>query len=89
MAEHLGGGPGAQHISVVDAVATSHQRVDQGQHLAARAVMAGTAAKVDQLVDDGLDAEPVGQRGGEQQAGVGDRVVVVERHNKPCRAVGG
>jgi hypothetical protein len=29
--------------------------VDQGQHLAARTVMAGPLAKVDQLIDDRLD----------------------------------
>jgi len=89
VAEHLGGGPGAQHVSVVDAVRPSDQRVDQGQHLPARTVMARPLAKVDQLINDRLDAEPLGQCGREQQAGVGDRVVVVERHNKPSRAVGG
>jgi hypothetical protein len=41
--------------------------------------MAGTVAEVDQLVDDRLEPEPLGQGGGQQQPGVGDRVVVVER----------
>ena len=39
---------------------------------------AGPVAEVDQLVDDLLHPQPLGQRGGQQQAGVGDRVVVVE-----------
>ena len=64
MAEHGRGGPGAQHVGVVDAVTTDHQSVDQGQHLTARTVGAGPVAKVDQLIDDRLDAEPFGQRGG-------------------------
>jgi hypothetical protein len=51
--------------------------------------MAGRVAKVDQLVGDRLDAEPVGEGGGQQQAGVGDRVVVVEGNGEPIGAVGG
>jgi hypothetical protein len=35
VAEDLGGGPGAQHVRVVDAVGSGEDRVDQGQHLAA------------------------------------------------------
>ncbi|HYY78846.1 MAG TPA: hypothetical protein VFD04_06635 [Actinomycetes bacterium] len=65
------------------------QRVDQGQQLAARVVGAGAITKVGQLVDDGLDAGAFGEGGGQQQPGVGDRVVIVERHNKPRGAVGG
>jgi hypothetical protein len=70
VAEHLGSGPGAQHVSVVDAVRPSDQGVNQGQHLAARTVMAGPLAKVDQLVGDRLDAEPLGKGGRQQQASV-------------------
>ena len=89
VAEHGRGGPGAQQVGVVDAVATSHQRVDQGQHLAARSVGTGSIAQIDQLVDDRLDTEPLDQGGRQQQTSVGDRVVVIERHNKPSGAVGG
>jgi hypothetical protein len=32
----------------------------------------------DTHVDDRLDPEPLSQRGGQQQPGVGDRVVVIE-----------
>jgi hypothetical protein len=39
---------------------------------------AGPLAQVDQLVGGLLDAEPLGQGGGQQQAGVGDGVGVVE-----------
>jgi hypothetical protein len=52
-------------------------------------VGARAITKVDQLVDDRLDAEAFGEGGGQQQPGVSDRVVVVERHNKPSGAVGG
>jgi hypothetical protein len=58
--------------------------VQQGEHLAARAVMAGTVAKVDQLTGDRLDAEPVGQGGGQQQPSVGDRVVGIEGDREPA-----
>ena len=84
MAEDVGSGPGAQQVGVVDAVRPGDDRVRQGQHLAARPVGTATVAQVDQGVDDRLDSQALGQRGGQQQPGVGDRVVVVEGHNKPA-----
>jgi hypothetical protein len=55
VAEDLGGGPGAQHVGVVDAVGSGEDRVDQRQHLRAGPVGAGPAAEVDLLVDHLLD----------------------------------
>ena len=68
MAEDLLGAPGPQHVSVVDRVAAGHHRVQQGQHLAAGPVVAGSVAEVDQF-GDGC---------GQRQAGIGDGVVVIE-----------
>jgi hypothetical protein len=78
VAEDLAGGAGAQYVGVVDAVAAGDHRLGQGEQLAPGAVGAGAVAKVDELIDDLLDAEPLGQRRGEDQPGVGDRVGVVE-----------
>jgi hypothetical protein len=89
VAEHGCGGPGAQHVGVVDAVAAGHQRMHQGQQLAAGPVCTGPLTKVDQLVDHLLDAQAVGQRSWQQQPGVGDRVVVIEGHAEGVGAVGG
>jgi hypothetical protein len=50
VAEHGRGEPGAEHVGVVDAVTADHQRVQQGEHLAARPVGTRTVAKVDQLM---------------------------------------
>jgi hypothetical protein len=41
-------------------------------------VSAGAVAEVDQVVDDPLDTEPLGQCRGQGQPGIGDRVGVVE-----------
>jgi hypothetical protein len=41
--------------------------VDQGQQLAAGMGGAGPLAQIDQLVGGLLDAQPLGQRGGQQQ----------------------
>jgi hypothetical protein len=87
VAQHLGGGHRAQHVGVVDAVTAGHQRVHQGQDLASRPVRAGPLAQIDQLVDHRLDLQPLRQRRGQQQASVGDRVAVVERHDEPAWAV--
>jgi hypothetical protein len=59
VAEHGHGEPGAEHVGVVDAVTADHQRVQQGEHLAARPVGTRTVAKVDQLIDGGLDPQPL------------------------------
>ena len=60
MAQHASGGPAAQHVQVVDAVAAGEHGVDHGQQLGA-GVGAGRAAQADQLVGGLLDAEPLGQ----------------------------
>ena len=67
MAEHLAGGAAAQQVGVVDAVPTRDHGVDQGQQLASRMGGASPLAQVDQLVGGLLDAQPLGQRGRQQQ----------------------
>jgi hypothetical protein len=89
VAQHLSGLGGAEHVGVVDAVTAGHHRMDQGQHLAARPMPARAVAEVNQSVDDVLDSQPLGQRGGQHQPGVGDRVVVVEPNHQAVETVGG
>jgi hypothetical protein len=57
----------AHHI--VDAVATRQQRVDQGQQLAPGPVRACPLAQIDHLIGGLLDAQPLRQRGRQQQPG--------------------
>jgi hypothetical protein len=52
--------------------------VDQGQQLAAGPVRAGPLTQVDQRIRGLLDAQPLGQRGRQEQPCVGDGVGVVE-----------
>jgi hypothetical protein len=89
MAQQLGGLGGAEHIGVVDAVRPGHHGVQQREDLAAGSVMAGAITEVDQLIDQLLDAQPVGEGGGQQQSGIGDGVVVVEAGGQPVWTVGG
>ena len=79
MAEHPAGGAAAQQVGVVDAVGTRQHRVDQGQQLAAGMGGAGPLAQVDHLVGSLLDAQPLGQRGRQQQARIGHRMGVVKQ----------
>jgi len=78
VAEHLAGGATAQQVGVVDAVGTRQHRMHQGQQLAAGPVRASPLAQVDHLIGGLLDAQPLGQRGRQQQAGVGDGVGVIK-----------
>ena len=78
MTKHAGGRPGAQHLDIVDAVPAGDQAVHQREELAAWAGRAGAVTEVDQLVGGLLQAEPLGERGGQQQPRVGDRALVIE-----------
>jgi hypothetical protein len=77
--EHAGGRPAAQQLHVVDAVPANDYGVDHGEQLAAWAGRTRSVAEVDQLVGGLLDSQPLSERGGQQQPGRGDRVLVVER----------
>jgi hypothetical protein len=50
---------------------------------------AGPLAQVDHLIGGLLDAQPLGQRGRQQQTGVGDRVGVVKAAVELIQDVGG
>jgi hypothetical protein len=89
MAEHPAGGAAAQQGGVVDTVPTRDHGVDQGQQLAPRMGGASPLAQVDQRIGGLLDAQPLGQRGRQQQPRVGDRVGVVEARVELVEGVGG
>jgi hypothetical protein len=78
--EHRLGGARAQHLGVVDVGAAGDDGVHQGQHLAPRQSAADSAHQANGDVDEVLDAEAGGQRGHQQQPGVGHQVLVVEGH---------
>jgi hypothetical protein len=63
--------------------------VDQGQQLAPGPVRASPLAQIDQCIGGLLDAEPLGQGGGQQQARVGDGVGVIEAGVELVEGVGG
>ena len=66
------------HVGVIDVAGAGDHRVDQRQHLAARASAADPADQAHRRVDQCLKPEPLRQRGDEQQTGVGDQVRLVE-----------
>jgi len=75
-AEHGLGGTCAQGSGVVDAVAASQRRVDEGEGLQAGVGGAGGAAEMHMLVEERLEAQSLGEGGGKQQAGVGHGVTI-------------
>jgi hypothetical protein len=81
--------PQRSRSGVVDAVPTREHGVNQGQQHPARVGRAGLLAQVDQLVGSLLDAQPLGQRGSQQQARVGDGVGVVKTDVELVQGVGG
>jgi hypothetical protein len=89
MAQHPAGGATAQQVGVVEAAPTRQHRVDQGQQLAAGPVRASPLTQIDHLVHGLLDAQPLGQGGRQQPAGVGDGVGVVKAGVELVQGVGG
>ena len=77
-AEHAPGAAGAHRIGVVDAVATRERRGDQGQQLVAGVRPPRCVTEIELGVRQFTQAEPAGERGGEQQTRVVHEVVVVE-----------
>jgi hypothetical protein len=62
--------------------------VDQRHGLVAGVGGARRAAQVDVLVDQLPEHEPLGQGGGQDETGVGDRMVIVETDRDRVGAVG-
>ena len=76
---------GAQRIGVVDAVTARERRGDQGQQLVAGVRPPRRVTEVEVGVRQFTEAEPAGERGGEQQARLVHEAVVVEGDVYPVR----
>jgi len=87
VAEHHVGHTGAQHIGVVDAVPAGDRRGDQGHRLHAGVGPARGITEADVAGVELLDAEMLGQGGGQDQPGVGHQVRIVELHTERVEAV--
>ena len=74
----LGGPTGAQHVGVVNAVATSQRRRNQGHHLVAGVRPARRIAQVEALLDQLGQAQAPGEGDRKDQPGIGHQAVVVE-----------
>jgi hypothetical protein len=88
VAEHLAGGSGPQPVGILDPLPAGQGRVDQRHGLVPGVGGARRAAQVDVLVDQLAEHEPLGQGGGQDETGVGDRVVVVEADRDLIGTVG-
>jgi len=88
LAEHGGGGAGAQGIHVVDAVATGQGAHDQGQALVGHVGATRRRTEIDVALEQLGQTQPPGQGGRQQQAGVGDQARVVEGRALDGKGVG-
>ena len=69
---------GAQHVGVVNAVATSQRGGHQGQHLVSRIRPPRRICEVNMVVDEFTQTQVPGQGGRKDQASIGHQAVVVE-----------
>ena len=76
--ENTGRPTGAQRIGVVDAIAASQGRGDQGHHLVAGVGPARRAAEIEVMVYEFPQAQVLGESGRQEQAGIGHQTVVVK-----------
>ena len=86
-AQGAGRPPGAQRIGVVDAVAASQRRRNQGHHLVPRVGPPRRAAQVEALLDEFGQAQVLGEGGRKEQTGIGHQSVVVEGDLDPVGVV--
>lgn len=87
MAEHSAGRTRPERIGVVDAIPARQKRVDEGHGLDPGVSVSGRAAQVD-CVQELAQAEVLGERCRQHEAGVGDETVLVEVHGQPVETVG-
>ena len=76
--QHRGGPPRAQRIGVVNAVANSQRRRNQGHHLVAGVGPPQRAAEIEVMIYEFPQAQVLGQGGRQEQASIVDQAVVVE-----------
>jgi len=88
MAQRGLGGSRPQRIGVVDAVAAGQCRVDQRHGLVAHVGVPGSVSQIDVVVEQLPQAEVLGQRGRQDEPGVGHQSLVVEGHRDGVEAVG-
>ena len=69
---------GAQHVGVVNAVATSQRGCHQGQHLVSRVRPPRRISKVNMVVDEFTQTQVLGQGDRKDQPCIGHQAVVVE-----------
>ena len=77
-AQGLGGSPGAQHVGVVNAVATDQCRRHQGQQLVSRIRPTRRISQVNMAVHKLAQSQAVGQGDRKQQSGIGHQAVVIK-----------
>ena len=75
-AQHLPNPASAQHIGVVNAVATSQRRRHQGQHLVAGVGSARSAAQVNVAVNQLGQTQALGQGDRQEQPSIGHQTVI-------------
>ena len=85
--EHLRGGPGAQHVGVIDVRTARQDRGHQRADLAARRSSTDPTDQTDRRVHQGLKTEAGHQRGRHDQPGVGHQVRVIEGRVDPVDPV--
>jgi len=73
---------------VVDTVATPKGRGDEREHLVADVRPTWRLPEVEVLLDKLLQAEMLGQGGGQEKPGIGHEAVVVKGHTEPVEGVG-
>jgi len=88
VAKHLAGRSGPQPVGIVDPFPAGQGRVDQRHRLVTGVGRARRTAQIDVLVDQLPKHEPLGQAGNQHEAGVGDRMVIVEADRDRVGAVG-
>ena len=72
LAQHRGGAAGPQDPRVVDAVSSGKSGVDEGKGLHPDMTAAGSFPEVDRLVIEFAKAQLLGERGGQNKAGISD-----------------
>jgi len=77
------GGPGTEHLDMVDVTCSRHDRVHEAEHFATGPCTAHTAGQPQRRINQRFEAETNDECRDEQKSGVGDEVPLIECHLNP------
>ena len=85
MPEHRAGLSRAQHVTVLDAISPERHRRDQAHYLPSSVRCPRPLAKINRLLDQRLDSQPIGEHRRQDHPSVSHNTLIIKRDHQSVR----